>query len=580
MKSFTRWLVPVLAVVTLPVSVTAQAERPYTRADTLRGSIGPERAWWDVTFYDLHVAVEPADSTIRGRTGIVFEATAPATTMQIDLQQPLVVDRVVRGGRVLQHRREGNVVWVKPDDDARPLVPGTIDTITVFYHGRPRVATNPPWDGGFAWKTDDLGQPWIATANQALGASVWWPNKDTQGDEPDSQRVAITVPDGMVNVSNGRLRSVTPHDDGTATWEWFVAAPINNYNVTVNAGDYAHFGGVYHGEEGPLTLDYWPLEQHVGEAMTQFEQVPEMLACFEHWFGPFPWYEDGYTLVETPHLGMEHQSAIAYGNAYRQGYRGTDLSGTRLGLLFDFIIVHETAHEWWGNSITTADLADMWVHESFANYAESLHVECLHGGDPAPGARYVRGTRARIANDRPIIPEFGVNAEGSGDMYYKGGNMLHTIRQIVDDDDRWRAILRGLQSEFRHSVVTGDQVRAYMSEQAGIDLDAVFRQYLETTDVPVLELRRRGGALEARWTGAVAGFDMPVDVRTATDGRAEYRSAACERIQPTTGWTGTGIEAGPAATAVDRDYYVRVRRPGPGESGPVSPAGVCGASER
>ncbi len=541
-------LLPALAVVLLLAGgATAQSTPPFDRADTLRGSITAERAWWDVSFYDLHVSVMPADSTIRGRTGIVYRVLEPGTTLQIDLQQPLVVDSVARRGRALEYRRDGNIVWV----DVPRAAAGDLDTVTVHYHGAPRVAVNPPWDGGFAWAADSRGQPWIATANQGLGASVWWPNKDTQADEPDSQRIAITVPDPLVNVSNGRLRSVTPHHDGTTTWEWFVTAPINNYDVAVNAGDYTHFGEIFEGENGPLTLDFWPLTHNLEAARRQFTQVAVNLACFEHWFGPFPWYEDGYTLVETPHLGMEHQSAVAYGNRYMNGYLGRDLSGTGLGLEWDFIIVHENAHEWWGNSITTADIADMWVHESFGNYAESLHTECLR--DTEAGARYVRGTRAAIQNDRSIIAAFGVNAEGSGDMYYKGGNMLHTIRQIVQDDDRWRGILRGIQATFRHSIVTGDQVRAYMSEHAGIDLDPVFRQYLTTTDIPALELRVEDAGLAYRWADAVEGFDMPVDVRV--------RDGVCTRLRPTTSWQTAAVGAVDAeALDADRDYYVRVRK--------------------
>ncbi|MGK7312945.1 MAG: M1 family metallopeptidase [Candidatus Longimicrobiales bacterium M2_2A_002] len=549
----------VLALLTAALAADATAQQ-YTRQDTLRGSIGPERGWWDVTFYDLHVAVEPADSSIAGRVGIVFEVTEPAPvrgaprTMQIDLQQPLTVDSITRRGDRLEHRRDVNVVWVSVPD---PAPVGRTDTVVVWYGGRPRVAVNPPWDGGFAWKTDPAGRPFIATANQGLGASVWWPAKDTQADEPDSQRIAITVPDPLVNVSNGRLRDVRSHQDGTTTFEWFVTNPINNYNVAVNAAEYAHFGDVIEGEAGVLTLDYWPLAPNLERAREQFAQTPSVIACFERWFGPYPFYGDGFKLIETPYLGMEHQSAIAYGNGYLDGYRGVDLSGTGLGLEWDFIIVHEAAHEWWGNSITTADLADMWVHESFGSYAESLYVECLH--DAAAGARYVRGTRARIQNDVPIIPAYGVNAEGSGDMYYKGGNMLHTIRQIVGDDDAWRDILRGLQSTFRHSIVTGDQVQAYISDRAGIDLDPVFRQYLTTATIPVLEIRPDGGPdsgrLAYRWTDAVDGFDMPVDVRLAPNG--------CTRLRPTAEWQTAehGLER-VADADVDRDYYVRVRTPG------------------
>jgi len=283
----------------------------------------------------------------------------------------------------------------------------------------------------------------------------------------------------MIDVSNGRLRRVTHHPDGTTTYEWFVVNPINNYAIAVGAGSYDHYSDLFHGENGPLTLDFWPLGYHREAAQRQFVQATTMLRCFEHWFGPYPWYEDGYKLVEVPHPGMEHQSAVAYGNWYANGYRGRDGSGTGLGLKWDFIIVHESAHEWFGNNITAKDNADMWVHESFANYAEGLYTECLFGKQA--GADYTIGTRRGIRNDRPIIPSYGVNDQGSGDMYPKGGNMLHTVRQIVDDDEKWRAILRGLNQTFWHQTVMGKQVEDYISAHAGTDLTKVFDQYLRTT---------------------------------------------------------------------------------------------------
>ncbi|HSH45142.1 MAG TPA: M1 family metallopeptidase [Longimicrobiales bacterium] len=564
-----RWLILTLGLAlapgALPEPALSQATTPpYTRADTLRGSQGPARDWWDVTFYDLAVRVEPADSAIMGSVGIVYRVLEPGSELQVDLQRPMEVDSVLWRGRRLDHRRDGDAVFITappPDggegasarvgSSASAAGSATMDTVTVFYHGRPRVAPMPPWDGGFVWSRDPTGTPWVATANQGLGASVWWPNKDTQADEPDSQRVAITVPEPLTNVSNGRLRGVTEHEDGTATWEWFVASPINNYNIAINAGAYAHFGDTISGEAGALTLDYWPLEVNLEAARAQFAQTPDVVACFEHWFGPYPFYEDGLKLVETPYLGMEHQSAVAYGNAYGNGYLGRDLSGTGLGLEWDFIIVHELAHEWWGNSITTADLADMWVHEGFANYAESLYTECLRGEEA--GARYVRGVRSGVANDRPIIPAYGVNAEGSGDMYNKGGNMLHTIRQIVDDDDRWRGILRGLQRDFRHQIVTGRQVRDYMSEAAGVDLEPVFRQYLETTEIPVLEYRVTGDSVRYRWADVVDGFDMPVDVTTP---------AGTRRIHPTPEWRTERVPGAGEEFEVDPDFYVLPREIG------------------
>jgi len=372
------------------------------------------------------------------------------------------------------------------------------------------VAATPPWDGGFIWAEDGAGRPWVATANQGLGASVWWPNKDFQGEEPDSQRIALTVPEPMVEVSNGALRSVRSHPDGTATWEWFVASPINNYAVAVNAGSFAHWHEVFDGLRGPLDLEFWPLAENIDEARRQWPgQTRSMLRCFEEWFGPYPWYEDGFKMIESPHLGMEHQSAIAYGNGYANGYLGRDLSHTGRGLGWDFIIVHEAAHEWWGNHLTTEDVADMWVHEGFANYAENLYVECLTA---AAGAEYVIGTRANVLNDEPIIGAYGVQDQGSSDMYYKGGNLLHLIRQLVDDDARWKAVLRGLQSEFARQIVTSAEVESWIAEQTGLDLQAVFDQYLRTTRIPVLEWRRDGSELFFRWTDVVEGFAVPVDV--------------------------------------------------------------------
>jgi aminopeptidase N len=522
----------------------AQDTVTFTHADTLRGSISPQRSWWDVVFYDLHTAVNPADSTVRGYNGITYRVLRPAREMQIDLMVPLAVDSIVQDGRRLSHRRDGNALMVAL---VAPQRTGEHRTITVHYHGRPRAAQHAPWDGGVVWTRDSLGAPYVATAVQGYGASGWWPTKDTQADEPDSQRVAITVPDPMVDVSNGRLRRVVHNDDRTTTFEWFVTNPINNYDVAVNAGRYSHFADVYQGEGGPLTLDFWPLAYHVDAARRQFQQVVPMLRCFEHWFGPYPWYEDGYKLVETPHLGMEHQSAVAYGNRYENGYLGRDLSGTGWGLKWDFIIVHESAHEWWGNSITSKDLADMWVHESFANYAENLFTECQDG--KAAGAAYVIGTRKAVQNDRPIVGHFGVNNEGSGDMYYKGGNMLHTIRQIVGDDEKWRAILRGLNSTFRHQVVTGDQVRDYISRQAGIDLGPVFTQYLTTTKIPVFEYKLDGSTLSYRWADVVPGFAMPV--RVAPVG-AEY-----VMLHPTTAWqTAPGAVTDASRLRVDENYYV------------------------
>jgi aminopeptidase N len=413
------------------------------------------------------------------------------------------------------------------------------------------VAVNPPWDGGVIWARDPEGHAWISTACQGLGASVWWPTKDTQADEPDSQRVAITAPDSLQVVANGRLRGMTREADGWATWEWFVTSPINNYDVAPYIGSYAQFTDTYAGEGGLLTLDYRPLASHLELAEQQWQQVKPMLKCFEGWFGPYPWYRDGYKLVEAPHLGMEHQSAVAYGNSFRNGFKGSiDLSGTGWGLTWDFIIVHESAHEWWGNSITTADMADMWVHESFANCSESLYTECRYG--TSAGAEYVIGTRKLIKNDQPIVGPYGVNADGPLDMYYKGGNMLHTIRQVVGNDSIWRAVLRGVNAEFAHRIVTGKQIQDYFSAHSGVDLSRVFQQYLTTTQVPTLEYRLDGSTLTYRWADVIPGFDMPIRVLTGRDQSV--------KLTPTEQWqTATLALARPDAFRVDENYYVFTR---------------------
>jgi aminopeptidase N len=526
----------------------AQAAPPkplvFTHADTIRGSNTPERAWWDAAFYDLHVKVNPSDSSITGYNAITYRVLRPAREMQIDLQMPLVIDSVVQDGTELSARRDGNAFFVKL---ITPQRIGTERQISVYYHGKPVTAVRPPWDGGFVWARDSLARRWIATADEGLGASVWWPNKDIYSDEPDSQRVAITVPDSLIDVSNGRLRSTTPNADGTTTYEWFVRNPINNYDIAVNAGHYAHFSDEYKGERGKLTLDFWPLDYHLDIARKQFQQVKPMLQCFESWFGPFPWYEDGYKLVETPHLGMEHQSAVAYGNNYMNGYRGRDRSNTGHGLLWDFIIVHESAHEWFGNSITMKDAADMWIHESFATYAEGLFTECQQG--KRAGAEYTIGQRALIRNDVPIIGVFGVNHEGSGDMYDKGANMLHTIRQLVDDDARWRGIMRGLGKTFWHQTVSGKQVEDYISRHSGLNLSKVFDQYLRTTKVPTLEYKLQGSKLSYRWSDVVPGFAMPIKVTTAP-GKMSW-------IRPTESWKTTTVRLNrPEELHVDENFYV------------------------
>jgi aminopeptidase N len=549
LKSFT--FCALLALVTFSSQCTFAQEMQFTRADTLRGSITPQRAWWEVVYYDLNVSVMPQDSAVRGYNKITYRVIDEPVEMQIDLQQPLRIDQITQNGRKLKYQRAGQSAAYFVDVPQNLKI-DSLYTITVYYHGHPRVAVQAPWDGGFVWTQDSLGNPWVATAVQGLGASAWWPNKDHQTAEPDSMSINITVPNPMVNVSNGRLRDTTHHENGMITWSWFVTNPINNYNVAVNAGNYVNFKETYQGKKGTLDLSYWVLKSDLKRAKEQFQQVKPMLRCFEKWFGPYPFYEDSFKLVQTPYLGMEHQSAVAYGNGFENGYRGTDLSGTGWGLKWDFIIIHEAAHEWWGNNITSKDVADMWVHESFANYSEGIYTECLFG--KKAGAEYIIGLRERIQNESPVIGMYGVQQEGSGDMYYKGSNMLHTIRHIVSNDSTWKSILLGLQKDFWHQTVTGQQVENYINKRVEYDLDPVFDQYLRHTEIPVFEYYIEDDMLHYRWSNTIEGFDMPVKV-TLDEGSYSF-------VQPIEDkWKTTSISLeNPESFKVNKNFYVRVEQ--------------------
>ena len=503
----------------------------FSHADTLRGSIGPGRMWWNVLKYDLHVKFNIKDSSISGFNAIYYRAMQKAQTMQIDLQAPLVMDSVfliayiplrydtyepekiaTPSQRITSIARDGNAYFITLPVN---ILENSTNYLIVYYHGKPHIAKNPPWDGGMVYKKDKAGNPWISIACQGTGASIWYPCKDHQSDEPDSAELHITAPSDLVSVSNGRLRNKINNRDGTATYSWAVTEPINNYCIIPYIGKYVSFSEIYKGEKGDLDLSYWVLDSNLEKAKKQFTDAPRMMKAFEYWFGPYPFYEDGYKLVDAPYLGMEHQSATAYGNGYQNGYHGTDLSGTGWGMKWDFIIVHESGHEWFANNITTKDIADMWVHEGFANYSESLFTEYYYGKGAANA--YVIGTRKRIVNDKPIIGPYGVNREGSTDMYYKGGNMLHTIRQVINDDEKFRNILRGLNKTFYHATVNTEQVEDYISKQSGINFSKVFDQYLRTIKIPVLEYKISRGKLSYRWTNCVQGFNLPVKVMLIND---------------------------------------------------------------
>lgn len=516
----------------------------FTKQDSLRGSITPERAWWDLTYYHLDISVDPSTKSIKGKNSVHYKVLKPNSVLQIDLQAPLIITKVTQNGEELSVDHQGNAHFIKLKSDQKK---GSLQSLDVYYEGQPKEAKRAPWDGGFSWKKDDNGNDFVATSCQGLGASVWWPNKDHMYDEVDSMLISVRVPKALMEVSNGQLRGVEDHKDGTNTYHWFVNNPINNYGVNVNIGDYVHFSEDYNGEKGILKMDYYVLKYNLEKAKQHFKDAPRMMEAFEHWFGPYPFYEDGYKLVEVPYLGMEHQSSVTYGNGFENGYLGRDLSGTGWGLKFDFIIIHESAHEWFANNITYKDIADMWIHESFTAYAESIFVEYFYG--KKAGAEYVIGTRRGIQNDAPIIGPYDVNQSGSGDMYYKGANMFHTLRQWINNDDQWQQILRGLNESFYHQTVTTEQIENYISKTSGIDLSAFFNQYLRDVRIPTLEYGIKDQQLKYRWINTVSGFNMPVHV--AINGKDLW-------LTPTTDWSAAQIEGN--ELQIDVDFYVKSKK--------------------
>jgi aminopeptidase N len=510
--------------------LSENGSQSLTRADTLRGMLTPLRTCYDVLYYHLNVRVDPEHQSLSGSTTIRFAVVSDFTTLQVDLFPNMDIQQILLDGKAkLAFSREFGAVFVRFPETMKH---GTVREITVEYGGKPTVAKNPPWDGGFTWAHDSTGNPWVVVTCQGTGASLWWPNKDHQADEPDSMLISVTVPPGLEDVSNGRLRARHVLPDGWTRFDWFVSYPINNYCVTLNVGKFAHFND-RHVNGDTLTLDYSVMPEHLAAAREQFRQVGPMISSFEHWFGKYPFSRDGYKLVECPHTGMEHQSAVAYGNHYLQGYRGR--ASSPVGLKFDFIIIHESAHEWWGNSVTAKDPADMWIHESFGAYAEALFVESLYGREES--LAYINGKKPNVSNSAPIIGVFNVNKEGSGDMYDKGQLVLNTLRSVIDNDSLWLAVLRGLYETFKYKTITGKDMVEFICDRTGQDLHYFFDQYLGRPNLPRLRMMvsKKGEEVTARyrWEADVPDFHMPVKVTLAHD--------SLGFIYPTTSWKSTRL---------------------------------------
>lgn len=531
-------------------SVYAQLFKPktvFSHADTLRGSLNAFRRCYDLHYYHLDVKFDPKKKSVSGSNQFQFSATEDFAELQFDLFANLAISKIVYHQLRLPFRREGNAVFVTFPKVIRK---NQHESFTVFYAGFPFISKKGPIDGGIAFEKDALGRPFISTVCEGVGASIWWPNKDHLSDEVDSMLISISVPGKLMAVSNGRLRKVHRPVAGYVKYDWFVGSPINNYDVAANIGGYVHLTDRYQGEKGRLTLDYWVLPYNKDKARKQFAaNVRPMLDAYEHWFGPYPFYKDGYKLVETPYPAMEHQSAISYGGFY---FKGTNtMTGVPDDRKWDFTIIHESAHEWFGNSITAKDMGDLWIHEAFATYAESLFLESQYG--EKTGLDYLIRMRQGISNTRPLVGPYGVNKEGSGDMYGKGANLLHMLRTILHDDEKWRQILRGLNTTYYHRTVTYDDIVSYISKASGVNLKPVFDQYLQYSSLPELEFSKVGNGLNYRWKSAVSGFAMPILVNQK-GGRSWW-------IHPTTSHQSAGPAMLPEETlqADTADFYLRMQ---------------------
>lgn len=523
----------------------------FTHADTLRGSNGIFRQQWDVLHYDITVEPDYNNKTIEGKNTMRFFDNG-AKLMQIDLQEPMILDSVKDKNITYKFRREANVYWLEyRDSSAMDKIKAGVRSVTFYFHGKPREAVRPPWDGGWIWKRDKNNNPWMTVACQGLGASVWYPCKDIQSDKPDSgATLRMIVPDSLVAIGNGRLTDKRQMANGKMLYTYNVINTINNYCIVPYIGKYLNFSEKYPGLNGSLDMNYWVMDYNLEKAKKQFTDAPKMMKAFEYWFGPYPFYEDGYQLIEAPHLGMEHQSAVAYGNGFKMGYAGKDLSETGEGLKWDFIIVHESGHEWFANSICTKDIADMWVHEGFTNYSETLFTEYYWG--KKAGERYVEGIRKNIENDVPIIGPYGVNKEGSSDMYYKGANMIHLIRQITKDDKKFRDLLLGINKTFYHKTVTTGEVEEYIGTYLKMDLKGIFDQYLRTTKIPLLQYKIEGKKIAYRWTDNVNNLVLPIKISLDTTGNIQ------QWITPSANWKKlkTGKRYDGKTFAVDKNFYV------------------------
>ncbi|MCH2056534.1 MAG: M1 family metallopeptidase [Thalassotalea sp.] len=533
----------------------AQAESNISAEEQsrLRGSVTLERAWWDLVHYELHVAVDIEAKRFTGKNTVSYRVLSESKDFQIELQAPMKIVSASQNGQTLATTSRGYSHFISL---ATEQVIGGEYQITIEFEGQPHIAKNAPWDGGVTWAEDSSGMPFVATANQGIGSSIWWPNKDHGYDEPDRGiDMFIEVPQPLVDVSNGRLVNIEENEQrGTRTYHWQVKSPINNYGVNINIADYVNFSEQYQGEAGTLDMDYYILRENEEKARVQFKDAVRAMEALEYWFGAYPFYQDGFKLVEVPYLGMEHQSSVTYGNGYKNGYKGKDWSDSDWGLKWDYIIIHEMAHEWFANNVTAKDVADIWIQESFTTYAEGLFVEYFYGQEA--GYAYQRGVRKNVKNDKPMIGPYNVNQWGSSDVYFKGANVLHTLRQLVNDDEKWRSILRGLGKTFYQQTVTTKQIEDFIIEQSGLTLTPFFDQYLRDSRLPILQYRIKGNQLHAKWSNAVLTFDMAIKAKLVSKVSNKGSAEQEQWFKLTTEWQTFDLPEGNTKVVWDKNFYI------------------------
>jgi aminopeptidase N len=513
-----------------------------TRFDMLRGAYGQFRANNDLLHYHLDIRVDPEQKTIRGKNTIRFRMLRDASRIQLDLNEKLDIEKIALEGKPLKYERDSGAVFI---DFPYRLRAGRVYSIEFHYSGHPLETGR---FGGMTFKKDPAGRTWINTACEETGASIWWPNKDQWRDEVENMDISVTIPNGLTDVSNGHLIGKKDMGDGYTRWDWHVSYPINNYDVSMNIGDYVH----YSDKLGDLPLDFYVLPEDLDRSKPQFAQAKGMIEAFQHYFGPYPFAKDGYKLVEAPYSGMEHQTAVTYGNLFKNGYLGRDWTGVGISPRFDFIIIHESGHEWFGNSVSAADHADMWIHEGWTTYLESLYVEYRWG--TADAMRYLSGYRQKVHNLRPIVAERGVNADPTEDQYFKGALMLNTLRSTVNDDAKWWSLLRGFYQRFKYQNILTEDVVAYFNMHSGLDLTPIFDQYLRHAAIPRLELLfgEVPDTLMYKWDADEVGFAMPV--RVGVPGK-------WQTIKPTTKWQTMKTSLSKDELQVDLDhFYVDVNK--------------------